>query len=139
MKGTDCFKRTIKEYLDERATTDELFAKNYHNPDKNLEDCITYILNYVHQSGCNGFADDEIYGLAVHYYDEADIDIGRPMDCQVAVNHVVELTEAEKAEVRQAAIRKYHDDELRKMQERAAKRHTVTHTSTQAEQLNLFQ
>ena len=36
---------------------------------KNLDDCITFILNYVQQSGCNGFTDAEIYSLAVHYYD----------------------------------------------------------------------
>ncbi len=39
-----------------------LLAKEH----KNLDDCITFILNYVRQSGCNGFTDAEIYSLAVH-------------------------------------------------------------------------
>ena len=55
MKGTDHFKRTIQMYLEQRAAEDELFAKNYRNPAKNIDDCITYILNYVQRSGCNGF------------------------------------------------------------------------------------
>ena len=68
MKGTDHFKRTIQMYLEQRAEEDTLFAKNYRNPAKNIDDCVTYILNYVQKSGCNGFTDGEIYGQAVHYY-----------------------------------------------------------------------
>ena len=70
MKTTDHFKRTIQMYLEQRAAEDALFAKNYRNPAKNIDDCVTYILNYVQKSGCNGFTDGEIYGQAVHYYDE---------------------------------------------------------------------
>ena len=61
MKGTDCFKSTLRTYLEYRAGTDELFAVRYANPQKNLDDCVTYILNEVQRSECNGFADDEIY------------------------------------------------------------------------------
>ena len=118
MKGTDHFKRTIQMYLEQRAAEDELFDKNYRNPAKNIDDCITYILNYVQKSGCNGFSDGEIYGQAVHYYDENEIEVGKPIQCQIAVNHVVELTAEEKAEARQQAIRQYQDEELRKMQNR---------------------
>ena len=98
MKGTDHFKRTIQMYLEQRAEEDTLFAKNYRNPAKNIDDCVTYILNYVQKSGCNGFTDGEIYGQAVHYYDENEIEVGKPIQCQVAVNHIVELTAEEKAD-----------------------------------------
>ena len=93
-------------------------CQNYRNPAKNIDDCVTYILNYVKKSGCNGFTDGEIYGQAVHYYDENEIEVGKPINCQVAVNHVVELTAEEKAEARQNAIRQYQDEELRKLQNR---------------------
>ena len=76
---------------------DELFAAKYDNPDKNIDDCVTYILNWVQKSGCNGFCDDEIYGQAIHYYEEKDIEVGKPLNCQVSVNHHIELTEEEKA------------------------------------------
>ena len=33
-----------------------------------------------------------------HYYDEDDIEVGKAVSCRVAVNHIVELTEEEKAE-----------------------------------------
>lgn len=60
MNTTEYFKRTIQAYLEERAMEDELFAAKYDNPDKNIDDCVTYILNWVQKSGCNGFCDDEI-------------------------------------------------------------------------------
>lgn len=118
MKGTEHFTRTIAEYLNQRAMADPLFAPNLQKPNKNIEECITYILNEVQKSGCNGFDDDEIYSMAVHYYDEDNIEIGKPINCQVAVNHVVELTEEEKAEARQEAIKQYQREELAKIQKR---------------------
>ena len=47
MKGTDHFKRTIQMYLEQRAEEDTLFAKKYRNPAKNIDECVTHILNYV--------------------------------------------------------------------------------------------
>ena len=118
MKTTDHFKRTIQMYLEQRAAEDVLFAKNYRNPAKNIDDCVTYILNYVQKSGCNGFTDGEIYGQAIHYYDENEIEVGKPIQCQVVVNHVVELTEEEKQEARRKAVAQYQQMELQKLQNR---------------------
>lgn len=74
MKGTEQFTRTIAEYPNGRAMTDPLFAPNLQKPHKNIEECILYILSEVQRSGCNGFADEEIYSMAVHYYDEDDVE-----------------------------------------------------------------
>lgn len=104
MNGTEQFTRTIAEYLNQRASTDPLFAPNLSKPHKNIEDCISYILQQVQQSGCNGFEDDEIYSMAVHYYDEDDLEVGSRVACNVVVNHTIVLTEEEKAEARKQAI-----------------------------------
>ena len=105
-------------FLEQRAAEDKLFAASYNKPDKNIDDCIAYILNYVQKSGCNGFTDGEIYGQAVHYYDEDEIEVGKPIQCRVAVNHVVELTEEEKQEARRKAVAQYQQTELQKLQNR---------------------
>ena len=132
-KATDYFKQTIQSYLQRRAQEDELFAPRYANPKKNIDDCITFILNYVKQSGCNGFADDEIYSLALHYYDEDDIDIGKPLtNCKVVVNHTIVLTEEEKAEARRRAMQKATDEAYRKITQgknKAKKAETATQSS----------
>lgn len=117
MKATNHFKNTIKAYLDQRADDDVLFSFQYTKPEKNIDDCITYILNTVKQSGCNGFADDEIYSMAVHYYDEDNIEIGKPMNGQVVVNHVVVLTEEEKEQARQDAIQKAQEEAYNKLKQ----------------------
>ena len=118
MKVSTHFQTAIQSYLEQRAEYDELFARSYRNPLKNIEDCITYILNYVQKSGCNGFDDDEIFGQAVHYYDEADIEVGKPIDCKVIVNHHVELTEEEKTEARKEAIKRAENEAYSRMTKR---------------------
>ncbi len=89
----------------------------YAKPNKNIDDCITYILNYVKESGINGFADDEIYSLALHYYDEDSIEVGKPINCNVVVNHAIILTDEEKAQARQKAIQKVQDEAYAKMKQ----------------------
>jgi len=121
MKGTEHFKRTIQMYLEQRAAEDPLFAPNLIRPNKNIDDCITYILNEVQKSGCSGFSDDEIYSMAVHYYDEETIEVGKPNSCKVVVNHTIELTEEEKAEARQKAVEQFLREELSKIKSRNAR------------------
>jgi hypothetical protein len=137
MKSTEIFKRTIHTYLEQRAANDELFAVAYRKPQKNIDDCITYILNTVRKSGCNGFADDEIYSMAIHYYwDEDGIDVGKPLDCKIAVNHTVELTEEEKEEARKEAMRRAQDEAYNRIKQsgrKSAEKQTVVN-----QQLNLF-
>ena len=129
MKATDHFKNTIKAYLDKRAEIDLLFSFRYSLPEKQLTDCVTYILNQVQKSGCNGFHDDEIFGMAVHFYDEDNIEIGKPINAQVSVNHIVILTEEEKIQARQDAIQKAQDEAYRKMTQPAKKAKTVVLTT----------
>lgn len=95
-KGTMAFADTILQYLKNRAENDALFAVKFANPQKSVDDCVRYIISEVQKSGCNGFTDDEIFGKAIHFYEEAEIEIGNPINCKVVVNHTVELTEEEK-------------------------------------------
>ena len=115
MKQTDHFKAAIKSYLDKRAESDELFAVSYAKENKNLDECCNFILNEVHKSGCNGFADEEIFGIAVHYYDEDDIKNVKAVNCRVVVNHTIELTEDEKAQAKADAIQKAQDEAYAKL------------------------
>lgn len=83
---TDPFKEAITSFLQEVATNDELFAKTFNKPYKNIDDCATYILNEVKKSGRMGFADDEIFNMAIHYYDEETVEIGKPLKAKVVIN-----------------------------------------------------
>ncbi|HEY1025323.1 MAG TPA: PcfK-like family protein [Sphingobacteriaceae bacterium] len=90
MKSTEGFKNIINAHLQSVGESDPLFAETLKKPNKNIDDCITYILNSVQKSGCNGFADEEIFGMAVHYYDEDNIEVGKPINARVVVNHRVD-------------------------------------------------
>ena len=54
--------------------------RNYRNPAKHIDECVTYILHYVKKSGCNGFTDGEIFGQAIHYYEENEIEVAPEAD-----------------------------------------------------------
>ena len=68
--------------------------------------------------------EDELFRAkyeAVHCIDEPELEIGKPLQCNVVVNHHIELTEEEKAEQKALALKRYQDEELRKIQARNAR------------------
>lgn len=138
MKGTEQFKAAIKAYLDRQAETDPLFAPHYSKPEKSIDKCVEYILGEVFHSGCNGFTDEAVYGMAIHYYTEDDVKIRKSGTCQAVVNYEVKLTEEEKIEARQRAIRQYQEEELRKLKERKIKSAARQQENRQQAELNLF-
>jgi len=56
------------------------------------------------QLSLHRFTDEEIFSMAVHYYDEDSIEVGKETNMRVVVNHHIELTEEEKEEAKKKAI-----------------------------------
>lgn len=79
-------KNVIKSYLDEMAKRDKTFAKAYANKEKSMDDCFAFIVSTAKKHGnavC--MTDDEVFGLAVHYYVEGNIkDVKMPKDFKEA-------------------------------------------------------
>lgn len=76
------FELAIKTYLDKRANEDKLFAKAYAKENKSIGRCCLYIIGEAQkrQFGTEkgkmaAISDAEVYGMAVHYYDEDDMEI----------------------------------------------------------------
>ena len=111
-------KDRIKEYLDKKAEIDELFAVTYAKENKSLDECYDFILSEARKQGNTVCMDDEeVFGLAVHYYDEDDIKV-RPTTTSVKVAtsaEKIELTEEDKAIAKERAIRQLKDEELAKL------------------------
>ena len=99
MKSLQDFKKAIQAYLDLRAKTDKLFAVSYAKTNKNLDDCCNYILGEAKKRGnAVAMTDEEVYGMAVHYYDEDSIKVNKlPANARASVSvpasKAVELTE----------------------------------------------
>lgn len=106
-------KDAIKQYLDSRAASDPLFAKSYAKPKKNIDECFNYILNEAKKRGSSVcMTDDEVFSLAVHYYDEDNIKISSaPIKAHVEKSASkiaeVKLSGKEKAAAKEAAIQEY--------------------------------
>jgi len=124
MKGTEHFKTAIQSYLDKISEKDPLFKKTMEKENKNIDDCITYILNTVQKTGANGFAEAEIYGMALHYYDEDKLDIGKEIQAQVIINRHVELTDEEISELKQKAREDVVNAERKRMTEKNSPKKT---------------
>jgi len=139
MEGTRAFQDTIAQYLMGRAEKDPMFAVRLANPSKTMAQCCAYIIGEVKKSGCCGFTDDEIFGWAMHFWDEPEIEVSNiATNCQVVVNHVVELTEEEKEQARQDAINKLRDEEMAKMRRPKTTEKKATVNNPQIAQPSLF-
>ena len=75
--------------------------------------------------GVNGLDDAEVFGLAIHYYDEEDIKAEK-VNYDVVCNHTIELTEEEKAEAKEKAIKQYQDKVIAELKEKNAKKNAKT-------------
>ncbi|OCB77988.1 PcfK-like family protein [Flavobacterium crassostreae] len=104
MKASNAFKETIKTYLDKLAAEDELFAETYKKENKNLDECCNYVMQCAKNGGSQGYADEEVFGWAVHYYDEDDVKNIKAVSGKVVINRSVKLTEEEKAQAKEKAM-----------------------------------
>lgn len=98
------FVEAIKSYLDRRAEEDKMFAESYANPKKNIIECCDFIVSEVKRQNRTAMTDDEVYGLAVHYYDEADP--GR-IDKGIASSARIVIPSEDKERLRAEAIEEY--------------------------------
>lgn len=135
MKASNAFKETIKNYLDKRAQEDELFSETYKKENKNLDECCNYVIKCAQKGGAQGYTDEEVFGWAVHYYDEDDIKNIKPINAKVVVNHTVEITEEEKEAAKQKAM----DDLIAAEKEKLTKKKSVKkEPQNNVEQVDLF-
>lgn len=77
------FETAIKQFLDNLACEDTAFAETYYNkPNKSISECCKYICQEVEKNRkgakCVACSDEEVFGLAIHYYDEDDIVVDGP-------------------------------------------------------------
>ena len=72
---------TIQEYLDkklgEMAQQDENFRKRYEDKKKSMEKCILFIMQQARKQAVGNsaaIASEEVLQMAVHYYQEEDVE-----------------------------------------------------------------
>ncbi len=139
--------QVLKDYLDKRAAQDPQFAAKYANEKKSIRECAQYIIGEAAsqaEGGVAGMTDDEMFGLAVHYYDEEKVEIkGIRGDVRISRQAAVtkesakiELTEEEKEQAHKLAMERAIEEQRKKMTERKAK--AKEDEKPQPEQMSLF-
>lgn len=67
------FEKIIKDYIEGLCKTDEVLAGKYEKSGKDIEGCCKYIKSEAKKkakNGCAVIADAEVFGWAIHYFDE---------------------------------------------------------------------
>lgn len=72
---------TLQEYLEkklgEMAQQDANFRERYEDKQKSIKNCLLYIKQQAHKqavNGCAAISDDDVLQMAVHYYQEKDVE-----------------------------------------------------------------
>lgn len=131
MKSSENFIEAIRNYLDSRAESDNLFAIRYADPSKSLSECCQYILNEVKRQGVAVLTNDDVYSLACHYFD-GDVsaeEIGNPINCKVVISKD-QLTEEDKAELKEQAMEQYKQEQLLEIRRQSAPKSQPKPTAT---------
>ena len=120
------FQTAIKAHLDKMAAQDEAFAEKYaakcENEDESIKKCCSYIISEVQKKYKQGngavLTDAEVFGMAMHYYDENVAAPKSASNCTVVMSKA-ELTpedeEAIRQEARAAAEAKIRNEEAEKI------------------------
>lgn len=71
---------TLQEYIEtklgEMANQDPNFRERYNDKQKSITDCIRYITQQARKQaikGCAAISDEDVLQMAVHYYQEKDV------------------------------------------------------------------
>lgn len=131
------FKDIIQKYLQQRSDEDALFAQRFANPKKSIDECCRYILGEARKRGnAVVMADAEVFGLAIHYYDEENIKVEKvPFGNSISSStHKVELTEEEKIAAREAAIKRLTEEQYQSLKKKPVKKREKVNV----QQMNLF-
>ena len=101
-KENQLFKQVIQSYLEQRAKRDSLFATSSAKQSKNIDECCNYIIGEAKKRGDNAvfMSDDEVFGLAVHYYDEDNIKVSKQTNYKVSTGNAKKEAATEQPETK---------------------------------------
>lgn len=130
MKSSENFIEAIRQYLDSRAESDSLFAIRYADSSKSLSECCQFILNEVKRQGVAVMTNDEVYSLAIHYWDGdcTAEEIGKPLNCKVVISKD-QLTDEDKAELKEQAMEQFKQEQLRELRSQSRSKAQPKQTS----------
>lgn len=129
MKSNNAAIGAMQQMLQERILAEPALAIKLANPKKTLEGAVNYLCNEIKKSGLCVVDDQTVLSILLHFYDEDDIeDGGTPINCNIVVSKP-ELSEEDKAELKEQAMEQYREEQLREIRRQSAPKAQTKHTS----------
>lgn len=115
MKSNNAAIAVMQQMLQERCIAEPTFAIKMANPSKSMEGAVNHLCRTIQKNGLCVVDDKTVENILVDYFDEANIeDGGTPINCNIVVSKP-ELTEEDKAELKEQAMEQYKDEQLREL------------------------
>ena len=113
LKSNNAAIAAMQQMLQERIIAEPALAIKLANPKKSLESAINYLCHEIQKSGMCVVDDQTVLSILLHFYDEDSIvDGGTPINCNIVVSKP-ELSDEDKAELREQAMAQYKEGQLR--------------------------
>lgn len=113
LKSNNAAIAAIQQMLQERILAEPALAIKLANPKKTLEGAVNYLCNKIKKSGLCVVDDQTVLSILLHFYGEDDIeDGGTPINCNIVVSKP-ELSDEDKAELKEQAMEQYREEQLR--------------------------
>ena len=133
LKSNNAAIAAMQQMLQERILAEPALAIKLANPKETLEGAVNYLCNEIKKSGLCVVDDHTVLSILLHFYDEDDIeDGGTPINCNIVVSKP-ELSDEDKAELKQQAIEQFKQEQLRELRSQSKpKAHSKQSTAPKA-------
>ena len=115
MKSNNAAIAVMQQMLQERCIAEPAFAIKMAQPNKSMEGAVNHLCRTIQKSGLCVVDDKTVENILVDYFDEPNIeDGGTPINCKVVISKD-QLTEEDKAELKEQAMEQYKQEQLREI------------------------
>ena len=130
MKSNNAAIVAMQQMLQKRCIAEPTFAIKMANPNKSMEGAINHLCKTIQKSGLCMIDDMTVENILVDYFDEDNIeDGGTPINCNIVVSKP-ELSDEDKAELKEQAMAQYKEEQLRELRRQSQPRTQPKPTAT---------
>lgn len=114
LKSNNAAIAAMQQMLQERCIAEPSFAIKMANPSKSMEGAVNYLGHTIQKSGMCCVDESTVMNILVHYFDESEIEDCGKVNCNIVVSKP-ELSEEDKAELKEQAMEQYKQERLREI------------------------
>lgn len=119
LKSNNAAIAAMQQMLQERCIAEPTFAIKMANPSKSMEGAIDYLCSLIQKSGLCCVEHTTVMNILCHYFDENEIETCGKVNCDIVVSKP-ELSEEDKAELKEQAMEQYREEQLREIRRQSA-------------------